>query len=451
MSALHGVARLPSSRLLGHLQEFREDRIGLLLRIAQQQPEIAHIDLGVFDLMVLTSPALVREMLVDHSEAFHKSLGISIFAAPMLGEGLIRSEGEVHKRQRRLLAPAFMPKRITHYAEVMAVRAAQAATRMAAQGQVDLADETMRVTLEIVGKTLFDAEVGGDAADVNAALTQAMECMLRTMTANIPIPPAIPTPTNLAYMRAVRRLDRLIYRMIRERRASGVARQDVLSTLLEVEDDGQRLDDRQVRDEAMTLFLAGHETTANALAWTLWRLALHGDARERAVQEVDRVLGGRLPTPDDLRALPWTLQVIKEAMRLHPPVYMMGRRSTRAVELGGRRFGPRQNFLVNIIGLHRRPDVFSDPEKFDPERWDAARETPAMRQAFMPFGGGPRICIGNHFALMEAQLVLATWLQRLSFELIDPARRFESVPLITLRPKGGVPARVRARSAAGVA
>src|SRR5262249_10346440 len=156
-------------------------------------------------------------------------------------------------------------------------------------------------------KTLFGAVVGSDAAEVNAAVTQAMECMMRTMTANIPIPPSIPTPTNLAYMRAVRRLDRLVYRMIRDRRASATPHEDVLSTLLEVEEDGVRLDDRQVRDEAMTLFLAGHETTANALAWTLWRLALHGDARARAVQEVDRVLGGRLPTAEDLRALPFTL------------------------------------------------------------------------------------------------------------------------------------------------
>jgi cytochrome P450 len=444
-AALHGVNRLPSTALLGHLRDFREHRIELLLRVAREQPEIAHLNLGVFDLMVVTSPAIAREILVDQADAFHKSLGISLFAGPMLGNGLIRSEGAFHKRQRRMLAPAFMPKRIGRYAEVMAARAAQGAERMIAQGNVDLAEETMRVTLEIVGKTLFDAEVGGEASDVYDALTQAMECMMRSLTASIPIPPPIPTPTNLAGLRAVRSLDRVIYRLIRERRASGQQREDVLSTLLEVEEDGTRLDDRQVRDEAMNLFLAGHETTANALAWALWRLALHPDVRRRAVEEVDRALGGRLPGAEDLRALPFTLQVIKEAMRLHPPVYMTGRRNRRPVELGGHRFESKHTFMINIIGMHRRPDVFGTPEAFDPDRWEPGRETSEMRHAFIPFGGGPRICIGNHFALMEAQLILATWLQRIDFALVDPKRPMDAEPLITLRPKDGVPARVKAR------
>ena len=188
-AALHGVNRLPGSRLLGHLRDFRDHRIELLLRIAREQPDIAHVDLGLFDAMFVTSPAIAREILVNQADAFHKSLGISVFAAPMLGNGLIRSEGEFHKRQRRMLAPAFMPKRIARYAEVMAARAAQGAERMIAQGSVDLAEETIRVTLEIVGKTLFDAEVGGDAAEVGDALTLAMECMMRSLTAPIPMPP----------------------------------------------------------------------------------------------------------------------------------------------------------------------------------------------------------------------------------------------------------------------
>jgi cytochrome P450 len=435
---------------IGHLGEFRKRRIELLLRVAREYPEIARLRIGVFHPVILSSPALIQEVLVDKADAFRKSYGLSVFAEPLLGDGLLRLEHGAHKKRRRMLAPAFMPRRIASYAREMLARADGAAERMQALGRVDVADETMRLTMDIVGKTLFDAEVANDADEVGAALTQAMTCMVDAFTSALPLPPAIPTPNNLRLHRAVRRLDRVVYRMIRERRASGVERGDLLSILLAArdQDDGSALTDREVRDEAMTLFLAGHETTANALAWALHLLADNPAAQARLESEIDREVGASGLAGLDAARLPWALQVIKEAMRLRPPVYMFGRLSERELTIGGYRIARGQMVIMNVVGLHRRPDVYPEPERFDPARFDPEREKALPRQAFIPFGGGPRICIGNHFALMEAQLVLAAWLHKLRFERCSAASPgFE--PLFTLRPLGGIPMTVTRREPSG--
>jgi cytochrome P450 len=280
---------------------------------------------------------------------------------------------------------------------------------------------------------------------VGSALGDAMSCMMDSLTSVVPLPPSVPTPTNLRLHRAVRRLDQVVYRMIRERRDNPSERADLLSILMAArdEDDGSALSDRDVRDEAMTLFLAGHETTANALAWTLYLLGKNPEALERLTREVD-ACGNRPLTAADLPRLPYCLQVIKEAMRLFPPVYMTGRRPLTDITLGGQRIERGKTILINIIGMHHRADLFAEPERFDPDRWLPEREKLLPRQAFMPFGGGPRFCIGNHFAWMEAQLVLGTWLQHARFELTSDAPP-EYEALMTLRPRGGIPMRVQPR------
>jgi cytochrome P450 len=439
--------RVPGLPLLGSLLDFRRDRFSLALRIAREQGDLAQIQLGFFTILMVSSPQGAHELLVEKADAFKKSAGLSIFARPLLGDGLLTSERDVHKRQRRMMAPVFAHKRIAGYGDVMVAKTRAAARAIAERATTDLADDMMRLTLDIVGKTLFDAELAGDANTIGDSLTQAMEQMMDSMVRLVPMPPVVPTPGNRRSLRAVSRLDDVVYSLIRERRASGVDRGDMLGMLLATRDadDGSALDDKEIRDQAMTIMLAGHETTANALAWAFYLLARSPEVRERLECEVDTVLGDRPATAQDLPQLPYALQIVKEAMRLYPPAYVLGRAATRPVTIGGAPVRRGQLVLVNVAGLHRRRDLFPDPDRFDPERFTPEREKKLPPLAYMPFGAGPRICIANHFALMEAHLVLATLAQTLRFELASSAP-IPAEPLVTLRPKGGVPMRVIPRA-----
>jgi cytochrome P450 len=260
-----------------------------------------------------------------------------------------------------------------------------------------------------------------------------------------PIPPKIPTPLNLKYRRAIKRLDAVVYGIIDRRRAEGGDRGDVLSTLLAAkDDDGTAMSDLQIRDEATTLVLAGHETTANALAWTFYLLAKNPAVRIKLEAEVDALAAA--PGYDDVKKLPWTQAVLKEAMRLYPPAYILGRRAIEDVTIGGHRLKRNTFVLVNILGIHRRADLWREPDAFEPERFTNDKEKALPRCAYMPFGAGPRVCIGNHFAMMEAQLLLATIARRARFELVNADKEAELEPLVTLRPKGGLAVRARLRA-----
>ncbi len=418
----------------------------MMLGLARSHPEIVEIAMGIVrHLVVVSAPALANEVLVARDSSFKKSPGLTVFMRPVLGNGLLTSERELHDKQRKLLAPAFAHKRIVGYAETMAARAARFADGWKENERVDIAEAMMKLTFEIVGKTLFDTEVGSDADIVGEAVEIAMHQAVSQLAAAIPIPPFVPTLGNLRYKRAVNRLDEIIYRIIRDRRSAGGDRGDVLSMLIAARDEaGVAMTDRQIRDEAMTLFLAGHETTANGLAWAFYLLARNPEARERLEAEVDAL--GHTPTYDDLKQLPYTLAVFKEAMRLYPPVYILARRATEDTVVGERRIVKGSIVLINIIGIHRQPDVWSDPSRFDPTRFLGERERQIPRGAYLSFSVGPRVCIGNHFALMEAHLILATIARRLRFglERTEPAGLQQ---LITLRPKDGLPARVHLRRA----
>jgi cytochrome P450 len=438
------VAYVSGAPITGHLLDMRNDRIAFHHRLARAG-DITPLRLALFRVTVVSSGDLAHEVLVGQADSFVKSQGLSLFARPLLGNGLLTSERDFHKKQRRMMAPLFVQKRIATYADVMADRARASAERMRGGATVEITSEVMRTTLEIVGKTLFDAEVGFEASAVGEALTESMEQMMRSLTSFVPIPPAVPTLGNLRARRAVSRLDRTVYRLIDARRRSGEDRGDLLSLLLAARDEeGSSMDDAQVRDEAMTIFLAGHETTANAVAWALYLLARHPAIRAELEREVDHVLGKRAPTYDDLKSLPFTLQVLKEVMRLYPPAYVVGRRAIRPVSLLGYPIKKNGIVLVNIAGIHRRPDYFADPGRFDPNRFTPEREKALPRLAYMPFGAGPRICIGNHFALMEGQLLLATYAQHVRLDMEDD-REVATEPMITLRPKGTLRARVTAR------
>jgi len=282
------------------------------LRIAHQYPDIARFRGGIFHPIVLTDPALVHQVLVEKADAFVKSYGLSLFARPLLGQGLLTLERDEHKKRRRLLAPSFMPRRIASYADEIAARAERSAASVATHTQLDMAEESMRLTLEIVMKTLFNAELSNANDTVGSAFPRALAAVIDSITSPVPLPPPIPTPANLRLKRAARELDQIIYRVIAEQRASGQDGGDMLSVLLGArdQDDGSSLDDRELRDEVMTMMLAGHETTANTLAWALYALARAPAARTRLEAELDTISAPRIG-PQLTAALPWTTQVIK--------------------------------------------------------------------------------------------------------------------------------------------
>jgi cytochrome P450 len=443
------IPAIPQNPILGALLAFRRDRVGMLNVVNERYGSVVRARLGVFPLIISADADFCHEVLVERADAFMKGYGLSLFARPLLGNGLLSSEGAFHKRQRRMMAPAFVHKRIAEYAAVIAERSAAAERRWSEGDVIQVTDEMMRLTLEIVGKTLFDAEVAGEAREIGEALTLAMQHVIASLGSVVPIPPSVPTPGNLRNRRVIERLDRVIYGLIRERRAEGRDHGDFLSMLLAAqdEDDGSGMTDAQVRDEAMTIFLAGHETTANALAWTFYLLARHPDVRERVEAELE-VLGGRAPTLADLPRLPFSLQVFKESMRLFPPAYMVVRKALREVEIARWRVRKNDVVVVNITGMHRSRAYFVEPERFDPDRFAPAAEKAMPRHAYLPFGAGPRVCIGNHFALMEGHLALATLAQRIRLDPLPGSRRVEVEPLITLRPKGGMPMQVSKRGVA---
>jgi cytochrome P450 len=439
MVALATIPQVRGLPVVGNLPEFRFRRLELYLRIARECGDMGTYRVGPRTIVLLNSAELAHQMLVEQAEAFEKPAILRVLAGPVLGNGLLTSANSFHRRQRRMVAPAFQHRRIAAYADIMADYAEHIQELWPAGATVDVSREMMRLTLWIVGKTLFDADVLGEAEELGHALDIALRNFNSQLSAFVPVPPTWPTPRNRRSARAIERLDETVYRIIRERRAKGDDRGDLLSMLLQTryEDDGSLMTDQQVHDEAMTLFLAGHETTANALAWSWYLLAQHPSIYARMRAEVQEMLGNRTPEYADLQKLPYSLQVLKEAMRLFPPAPAIGREAARDVELGGHRIPAGTTVVISPYALHRRPDYFPHPERFDPDRWTPENEATLPRHAYLPFGGGPRICIGNHFALMEGHIVLATLAQRVRFELVG-RQRIVPEPLITLRPRYGI-------------
>ncbi len=430
------VPTLPGLPLLGNVLRFRKDRLALHDDAALVGP-IVRVQLLHVPVYVLTDADAMHEVLVDNATKFKKTAGIQ-FLEPLLGNGLLNAEGDVHKRHRKLLAPAFAPKRLAAYAETMIDETRTQIAKWRPNQQVDLSHEMMELTLAIAGKTMFGADVRSDAATVATALELAMRATVAAITSPMQLGYNWPLPRHRMMKRAVKMLDEIVFSLIAEGRKRGIDRGDVLSAMLLSQDDEGGLDDRQIRDEVMTLLLAGHETTANALTWTWYHLGRNPEARTRLEEEVTRVLGDRTVTPEDLPNMPWTAAVIDEAMRLHPPAYVTGRESTEPVTIGGHQFPARAILLLNIRGIHRRADYFPAPLAYRPERFLPEQKKARPRHHYMPFGAGPRVCIGQHFALLEAGLCLATMVQHSRIHPI--ASSVEPEPLITLRPRGGLPA-----------
>lgn len=388
-------------------------------------------------------PEDIHDVVLRKAASFTKSpdyTNQSWGLASFLGNGLLVSDGEFWKRQRKLVQPAFHTRRIEAYADTM-VDYTRQMTDQWADGQPLQLDQAMSaLTMQIVAKSLFNEDV----SSVVDQVSEAMETLQDVATHPSPLPDWLPLPRNQRKRQAIQLLDDLVYGFIADWRRERVDRGDLISMLmLGVDEDEQGMSDRQVRDELVTLLLAGHETTANALNWTFFLLAQNPNVADRLFDEVDRTLGKRTATLADLDSLAYTRAVIEESMRLYPPAWSFSRMATEPVEIGGYRLDKGNLIGVTTYATHRDPRWWDEPESFRPERF-LAPNPDRPRYAYLPFGGGARICVGNHFAMMEAQLILATISQRFSLDL-PPGQLIKPKPLITLVPKNGIAANVRGR------
>lgn len=427
----------PARFLTGHLHDLRADVLGLYCRCARDYGPVAMLRFGFRRVWVITEPDLIEQILTSRKFTKHYALRMNRL---LLGDGLLTSEGDAWLRQRRLMQPAFQRDRLERYAVSFVEFAEQWAKKWRPDQVIDTHSEMRQLTLRIAARTLFGGDVQAEGMEVAHALAAIGDAFARRLFSVFRVPESWPTPANVRAWRAIRRLDEIVYGLINQRRAEKEKgdRDDLLSLLLHARDvdDGKGMSDKQLRDEAMTLFLAGHETTALALTWTLDLLAGHPDVQDRLRSELLEVLGDREPTCADLPRLRYAEMVVTESMRLRPPAYVVGRQAAEAVEVGGYVIPANGTVIMPQYVVHRDPRYFPDPERFDPLRWaDGLRER-IPKYAYYPFGGGPRVCIGNAFAMMEAVLVLAALCRRWRFAktTTDPVKYRPRMTLVPAVP-----------------
>jgi cytochrome P450 len=434
-----------ASFLLGHTFPYLRDEVGYMTRAVREYGDLIRLRLGNLTTYIVVNPAHIEYVLKTHADNFIKD-ELTRWLIPLVGQGLLTSEGEFWRRQRRLIRPAFQLHEIQRYATVMV----EHTERMLAgwhAGQVrNVHEDMMALALGIVAKTLFDAELEGEAKIVGESLETVMNYFMSPMRW-VGIREVLPLPSTLRYRRAIKRIDEIVYGFIRRRRESRRDPGDLLSHLLAARDDqgGGGMTDRQLRDESVTLFLAGHETTALALTYAFNLLARSPEADSRLATELDQVLGGRAPCAADVPNLKYTEWVIRETMRLYPPAWGIGRQALADCEIGGYSVPKGTQLFLVIWLVHHDSRWFPDPDSFRPERWDQDLIKRLPRCAYFPFGDGARICIGNHFALMEAVLLLATIAQKYHLSL-ESDQALELVPSITMRPRHGLRIRIEARA-----
>lgn len=424
---------------LSGLFAYRRGPLPFFQNLAQQYGDISYFRLGPQEAFFLNHPDYIKDVLVTNHQNFIKGLALQR-AKRLLGQGLLTSEGEFHRRQRRLAQPAFHRARIASYATVMTDYASQTRERWEDGETLDISREMMRLTLAIVGKTLFDANVVSDAQEVGEAMAVVMDLFNTITIPFFELLQKLPLPQLRRFDKAKAKLDAIIYRLIEERRRSGEDRGDLLSMLWlaqDTEGDGGQMTNAQLRDEVMTIFLAGHETTANALTWTWYLLSQNGQVETKLHEEIDAVLGGRLPAFEDVAQLKYTEMVLAESMRLYPPAWATGRMALKEVEIAGYVVPARSLVLMSQYVMHRDPRFFHDPLRFDPERWVPEVRDSRPQFSYFPFGGGLRRCIGEGFAWMEGILLLATLAQQWQMRLV-PDHPVALKPVMTLRSKYGM-------------
>lgn len=478
MGSVDELPRIPNAGWLGSFGKTTKERLDMQRCIAAATTPLVRGRILHMPLVLPATPDACHEVLVTKAKSFEKSPGLRVLLHDLGGDGLFSSEGDLWRRQRRLMAPIFTPVALAQFAAAMRRTAERAADGMHDGQRLDLAHETTRIAMTVVGGALFGIDTFDDADALGAALTTALGWVngalaspglaphimvldttkrlaarskgrvrdaLQRIHERFEAPVLVPGSRSPALREAVAVMDHRIQEMIDERRRDPVGRADLLSRLLGARDadDGVTMTDKQVRDEVITLFVAGHETTATSLAWALYLLSRHPDVMAAVVAEAD-AWGDTPPDRFDPEQLALTTRVFRETLRLYPPLMMFPRRSLEEVEIAGTLLPPRTLVFVSAYAAHRRADVWPDPDRFDPDRFLPAEEAKRPKGAYLPFSAGPRFCIGMHFAMMEGPIVLATLLRRHRFE-IDPSHAIVEDDFATLRPKGGVPAVVRAR------
>ena len=444
------MPRLPpgprDGRLLGSLSRMRRDPIALLLDARRDHGDIVRFRMANRHVVFLANPEHIRHVLQDNYANYDKQTPGFRVLRSFLADGLLTNEGDAWLHQRRIAQPAFHRQRIGTFARTMTAAATALSDRwdQEAGPAVNLTAEMSRLTLRIVGETLLSTDVSRDADRIGRALTVAQRSANRAITRPVEIPLWLPTPSNRRLRQALDTLDEVVLELIATRRRDGSDAADLLAMLMDARDEetGQGMSDRQLRDEVMTIFLAGHETTALALGWTWYLLSTHPAVAHRLRRELATVLAGQVPTVDDLPRLTYTEQVIKEAMRLYPPAWIISRRAIRADHVGGYDIPPGTIIFTSPFVTHRLPELWDNPEGFEPERFEDEDSRARPTFAYFPFGGGPRRCIGEAFAMMEMILVVATLAQRWRLDL-EPGERPRLAPTITLRP--GTPIQMRRR------
>ena len=434
--------------ILGVLPQLRSDPIGTFLRAADRYGDVVHLKAGRYHGFLLTAPPDIKHVLQDNARNYHKS-PLYERLRDSLGNGLLTSEDSFWLRQRRLAQPAFHRQRLTAMAETMVSCTEQRLERwehIASNGEtIDFVAEMMALTQAIIVRTMFSTDLGATAEVVNRTWPIINRRIGETFWST-KLETTLPLPANVRFKRALGELDAVVYRIIAGRRRSQRDEADLLSMFLSARDEetGAGMTDRQLRDEVMTMLLAGHETTSLALSWTYYLLSKHPDSEQRIAEEIDRVIGHQRPAFAHVDQLIHTRRVLDESLRLYPPAWGFSRLALGDDEIGGYRV-PKGSivFLIPFV-IHRQPKLWPDPGRFDPDRFASDRESARPRFSYIPFGGGPRGCIGNQFAMLEAQLIVAAIAQRYRIELV-PDQNIRAEPLITLRPSPGIRAKLNFR------
>lgn len=449
------IPQVKGAPLVGNTLQFVKDPLAFLSRLQQQYNRLVRFSIANRLITLILTPEDTRHILQENNRNFVKSDAYKVLSL-FLGNGLLTSEGDFWRRQRRLAQPAFHKQRLALLVDTMAEETREMVNRWKQQPTglpIDISEEMMKLTLEIVTRSLFSSDVKKHLGNISKEITTIIAFAYAELHSFIRIPIHYPTPRNVRYRRAVEKVENIIYEIINQRRASKLQGKDVryddlLEMLMDARDEetGEQMTDQQLRDEVTTIFMAGHETTANALSWALYLLAKHPSAAAAIREEVQRVIGPEgLPTAENVRELTYTLQVIQETLRLYPPAWIFGRKPVADEPLGEYRLPANLGVLISPYLLHRHPAYWPEPDTFNPDNFLPKRVKERPTYAYIPFGGGPRLCIGNNFALMEMQIVLALLVRAFDFQ--NTSRSIiEPEPGITLRPKGGLRLRLIPRS-----
>jgi len=424
--------------ILGVMPEFNRDTLGFIER-CKTYGDVVKARFFYVNAYFLYDPNDIEYLLSTNAKNFIKSMSLrSNFFSRLLGKGLLTSEGDFWRRQRRLAQPAFHRQRISSYGDVMVEFTERMCSKWQVGGTRDVHRDMMRLTLEIVARTLFNADVSGEADYVGKVLSEIVKPFASQATLKWIVDNRFPTPYHFRFHKLARQIDEIVYRIIAERRKSGRDEGDLLSMLLQAQDeDGSQMTDRQLRDEVMTLFLAGHETTALTLSWAWYLLGRDPETEKKFHDELDSVLDGRVPTFSDLPQLQFTEKIAKESMRLYPPAFGVGRQAIEACEIGGFHIPAKAQVFAFQWVTQRDARYFQNPQEFKPDRWTDELANSLPKYAYFPFGGGPRACIGNTFAMMEIILVLATIGQKFRLRLVSELE-VGIMPAMSLRPKNDI-------------